>query len=1081
MFSVLTRLIGRLPVGRKLLLIYLLDLSAVIYVSSILINEKFIAINFARKEIAGNLYIAEVRDVLLALPVPHAGAPAGPPPAVMTTAAIQRIQGAESAHGDGMASAEPAASLVLALQRAAQQPQWTEASHSGVFDAGRRLITRVGNQSNLILDPDLNSYYTMSLLLLRYPELQEVLLRLMQKSASWQATAPTDRGRLLTELLTLEGRVESVVSGIDTDHAEAVAAGPASLRAALSGPHEALLAAANQLRNAIEPLSAAQGDTSMAEIRARHDAAVGALGTAWREASTALQGLIDARIRLLLQRMALHLGTAVGLLLVILGTVYFIARQISQPLTRLAGVAGQVSRSGDYTVRAAHDSRDEIGQLVQAFNGMLGELDRDRAIREELAATSRAADAQRALLEGFPIPLIVTSIPDHRVLHANRPAQPWLDGTDADPWAAWLEPATRARYFQRLADLDAVDGFEVCWQRRAPADPARTAVPRWALLSARRLSFQGQPAMLTAFTPIDQQKRLEQRLQLWAKVFEASSESILILDVDRKVMTANQAFSRATGWDVVEVVGQAADFLYSSNHEPRFYEALWQSAIIRGSWQGELWLKRKNGEVYPTWLVANVVRSPDGRITHLVAAAVDISEHKANEARIHHLAHHDVLTDLPNRSLCMERLRMAVDQAQRSGHHVAVVFIDLDRFKTINDSMGHHVGDGLLRSVAERLLQAVRAGDTVSRLGGDEFVVVLGDVSDAEEVQRIVNERMVPLIRQPHLVAGAELVVSCSAGIALFPQDGRDIDHLMRHADAAMYQAKAAGRNLAMFFTPEFHAQAQQRLAIENALHHVTERGELALHYQPRLAAVGGAVLGVEALARWTHPQLGPVSPGEFIPIAEDTGQITALGGWILDEACRQHAEWRAMGLGAIPVSVNVSAIQLRDAGFAQRLQQALRTHGVDASMLEIELTETFLMDSTVATVERLQSLKALGVSLSVDDFGTGYSSLNYLHQFPIDKLKIDQSFVRDMLDDPADLAITQAIIGLGHTLGLGVVAEGVELEGEAELLRQAGCDELQGFLFARPMAPEAVARWMQGRVLGPSTVVRRLQSRRAA
>ncbi len=580
--------------------------------------------------------------------------------------------------------------------------------------------------------------------------------------------------------------------------------------------------------------------------------------------------------------------------------------------------------------------------------------------------------------------------------------------------------------------------------------------------------------MLTAFTPIDQIKRLEQRLQLWAKVFEASSESILILDAERHVLTANQAFSRATGWDVAEVVGLTPDFLYTERHDQRFYEALWQAAVIRGSWQGELWLKRKTGDAYPTWLVANVVRSADGRITHLVAAAVDISEHKANEARIHHLAHHDVLTDLPNRSLCMERLRMAVDQAGRSGGHVAVVFLDLDRFKNINDSMGHHVGDALLRSVAQRLLQAVRAGDTVSRLGGDEFVVVLCDVADVAEIAHIVNDRMVPLIRQAHAVEGVELAVSCSAGIAVFPQDGRDVDHLMRHADAAMYQAKAAGRNMATFFTPEFHARAQERLAIENALRHAVDRRELSLHYQPRIDAASGAVVGVETLARWQHPELGAVSPGVFIPIAEETGQIIALGAWILDEACRQHAQWRSEGRGSLPMSINVSAIQLRDNAFPSLLQRALQTHGVAPTAIELELTETFLLENAAATVDKVAALKALGVTLSIDDFGTGYSGLNYLHHFPIDKLKIDQSFVRDMLDDPADLAITQAIIGLGHTLGLHVVAEGVEHEAEAELLREAGCDELQGYLFGRPMPAAALAEWLTGRVVSAAVLPKR-------
>jgi diguanylate cyclase (GGDEF)-like protein len=404
---------------------------------------------------------------------------------------------------------------------------------------------------------------------------------------------------------------------------------------------------------------------------------------------------------------------------------------------------------------------------------------------------------------------------------------------------------------------------------------------------------------------------------------------------------------------------------------------------------------------------------------------------------------------------------MALEQAARKQTPVAVVFIDLDRFKNINDSMGHHVGDGLLRSVAKRLLDSVRAGDTVSRLGGDEFVVVLQGASNSDEIMHIVADRLVVAIRQPHIVEGVDLHVSCSAGIAVYPQDGHDVDHLMRHADAAMYQAKARGRNMAMFFTPEFHAQAQERLWIENALRQVIARDELHLHYQPLLDSTSGAVLGVEVLVRWQHPERGAIPPSTFIPIAEESGQIVAIGAWILDEACRQQAEWRNQGLGTVMVSVNVSSIQLRDVALPQILTHALERHGVDPAMVQLELTESFLMENALATVESLQRLKAIGVTLAIDDFGTGYSSLNYLHRFPIDKLKIDQSFVRDMLQDPADRAITQAIIGLGHALGMRVVAEGVEYEAEADLLRQSGCDELQGYLFARPMSALDLQTWL--------------------
>ena len=1086
MFSFLIRAIGRLPVGRKLMLIYLLDLSAVIYVSSILISEKYIAIDFSRKEVAGNAYIAAVRDALLILPTPlpdpaqpvaaHASGSVelrvAPVNAAVLTPRMDRLREAEEKYGAQMHTADVSRAFITALESATAAGSLDSSQWAHTLASGRELITRIGNQSNLIFDPDLEGYYTMSLVLLRYPELQELLALNLRKAIELEETADADASRRLqTELLILEGRLDAVLVGLESDYREAVAAGPPTLKAALEPAHLRLKTAVDSFGKLASNLDMLGPDSRVAVISARHAEALAELLSAWQVAASSLDQLLQARIDSLFNRMWIHLGTAAALLMAILSIVYFVARQIAGPLHRLVDVADTVSRTGDYSARATHDSGDEIGQLVRAFNTMLGDLDRDRAVREDLTATARAEEAQRAMLESFPMPLIVTSIPEHRVLHANGPAEPWLGGVAVDPWRVRLDPHSRARFFAKLSDLEVVDGFEVQWQSLGQGDAGNRGT--WALLSARRLTYQGQPALLTVFTPIGQIKSLEQRLKLWAKVFEASSESIIIFDVDRRILTANNAFGRDTGWGAEEVAGQTPDFLYSTRHDREFFETLWQSTVIRGQWQGEVWLKRKSGEAFPTWLLANAVRDNEGRITHFVAAFADYSEYKANEARVHHLAHHDVLTDLPNRALCLERLRMAVDQAGRTGAHVGVVFIDLDRFKNINDSMGHHVGDALLRSVSKRLLLAVRAGDTVSRLGGDEFVVVLNGVASVQEIALIVEERMLPLLRQPHDIEGVPLHVSCSAGMAVYPQDGHDIDHLMRNADAAMYQAKSAGRDNALFFSPEFHTQAQERLDIENALRTVIARQELLLHYQPLVDAATGRLVGAEALARWQRPGHGLVSPGVFIPIAEETGQIVSIGSWILDEACRQHAAWRDAGLGSIPISVNVSAIQLRDSAFPHLLRRALQQHAVEASAIELELTETFLMENAIATVDTLKRLKDIGVTLSIDDFGTGYSSLNYLHQFPIDKLKIDQTFVRDILVDPADWAITKAIIGLGHTLGIRVVAEGVEQQTEADQLRAAGCDELQGYLFSKPVPPVEFARAWLGADVRPAPLTR--------
>jgi diguanylate cyclase (GGDEF)-like protein/PAS domain S-box-containing protein len=598
----------------------------------------------------------------------------------------------------------------------------------------------------------------------------------------------------------------------------------------------------------------------------------------------------------------------------------------------------------------------------------------------------------------------------------------------------------------------AADEFEVLWHGATRRD--------WALISARRLRYQDQDAVLTAFTPIGRIKQMEQRLELWATVFEASSESILITDGQRTILTVNRSFCRSTAYERREVVGRLPHLLRSDHHPDGFYDELWEAVGQRGSWQGEMWIRRKTGETFPVWAVFNAVRDDSDQITHHIASWLDISERKADEQRISHLAQHDVLTDLPNRALCAERLRMALQQAERHQRRVAVLFIDLDRFKNVNDSLGHHIGDGLLRSVAHQLQCAVRVGDTVSRMGGDEFVVILSDVADVQEIRQIVDRRLLHRIAQPHNIDGAELHVSCSIGIAVYPEDGREIDTLMRNADAAMYQAKALGRNNAQFFTIEMDRRARERMQIENDLRGAIERQELRVYYQPRVECRSGRLLGAEALVRWQHPQHGLMTPASFIPVAEDSGLIIPLGTWVLNEACGQQARWRGSGFANLAISVNLSAEQLRDPALLDTLRDIIARYDISPAMIELEITESLLMEHVSPTIDLLLAIKAIGISLSIDDFGTGYSSLNYLHRFPIDKLKIDQSFVRDMLDDPNDLAITRAVIGLGHTLGLRVVAEGVEKIEEMRVLSAAGCDELQGYLFGKPMPANEFEHW---------------------
>ena len=552
--------------------------------------------------------------------------------------------------------------------------------------------------------------------------------------------------------------------------------------------------------------------------------------------------------------MWLHLGTALLLLMAILRPSTFVARQIARPLRHLAEVTDTVRRTGDHTPRAPSGTAATRSAGSSSASTTCSRSSTASArSQKELAASARAADAQRELVEATPIPLVVTVGPGPRGA-ARQPAGRGLADAAAAPirGSRGSTSAVRARFFQQLSDRGAVDEFEVQW--RAGVEPA------WAVLSARRVSFQGQDAVLTAFTPINHLKLMERRLELWAKVFEASSEGILIIDAGRRILTANQALSRHTGYDLQEVVGEKPSLMLGGRRRRR------RSALARRRRARHL-AGRADGAAAQRQRVPGLAdgqrgsRTSQGDISHYIFTSIDISDRKKSEQRIQ-LPRRPRRADRAAQPLAVHRAAAAGDAAGRAqrARRSAVLFIDLDRFKDINDSLGHHIGDGLLRSVAQRLLEAVRGGDTVSRLGGDEFVVVLNGVQDADEVAHIVDQRLIPLIRQPHQVEGADLHVSCSVGIALFPDDATDIDELMRHADTAMYQAKAAGRDGAEFFTAEMTERAQLAHAARGApAPRAGAASSSQLHYQPRIDATSGEMIGVEGLLRWQHPELGMV------------------------------------------------------------------------------------------------------------------------------------------------------------------------------------------------------------------------------
>jgi diguanylate cyclase (GGDEF)-like protein len=449
-----------------------------------------------------------------------------------------------------------------------------------------------------------------------------------------------------------------------------------------------------------------------------------------------------------------------------------------------------------------------------------------------------------------------------------------------------------------------------------------------------------------------------------------------------------------------------------------------------------------------------VVRDPAGRPVNYIEIFSDISERKEREERVRHLAHHDFLTDLPNRVLLNDRIAQAIALAERNRTQVAVMFLDLDRFKNVNDSLGHTVGDKLLQEVARRLRASMRASDTVSRQGGDEFVILIPDMVDAADVARAA-QKVLDGVSHPYSIDGHELVTTPSIGISVYPNDGREVETLLKNADAAMYHAKESGRNNYQFFTQDMNTRALERLSLERSLRRAIDRGELRLHYQPQYDVRTRHIVGVEALIRWEHPDLGLLPPGRFMLFAEDTGLILPMGEWVLREACRQNRQWQTQGLPPVRVAVNISALQFRNTRFTHTVETALKEADLESRWLVLEVTESVIMQDAERVTDSLNQLKSLGLELAIDDFGTGYSSLSYLKRFPIDRLKIDQSFVRDITSDKDDAAITSAIIGLTRNLGLRTIAEGVETREQLEFLQLHGCDEAQGFLFSRPLTPD--------------------------
>jgi diguanylate cyclase (GGDEF)-like protein/PAS domain S-box-containing protein len=537
-------------------------------------------------------------------------------------------------------------------------------------------------------------------------------------------------------------------------------------------------------------------------------------------------------------------------------------------------------------------------------------------------------------------------------------------------------------------------------------------------------------------------------LRLAERIIDSSLEGIMVTDAAGIIESVNPAFTQLTGYSATEVVGRNPSILGSGRHDKTFYQTMWQQIREAGCWKGEVWNRRKNGEIFPELLTITTIYDDVGAVSHYASLFSDISKLKENEENIRSLAYYDPLTGLPNRRLFKDRLSVALAHAHRGGGRLAVLFIDLDRFKRINDSLGHGVGDSLLQEVSSRLLAAVREDDTVARMGGDEFIILLSEVKEMESVIACAR-RITAAMGEPIVAGDQELLVSCSVGISIYPDDGSDCETLVKNADAAMYRAKDAGRNNFQLYSPEMNTRSLEHLAMELSLHKALEHGELEVYYQPLFSAGEERLLGAEALLRWNHPLLGRVSPADFIPLAEETGQIVPIGEYVLRQVCRQINHWKGLGFGEINIAVNVSARQFQHKEFLHTVATLLEEERIDVTLLTFELTESMLMEDALESIRTMTALRQMGITLSVDDFGTGYSSLSYLRRFPINKLKIDRSFIRDCGENGEDASIVSAVITLGHSLGMEVVAEGVESEAQLIFLRQSGCDVIQGFYYS--------------------------------
>jgi diguanylate cyclase (GGDEF)-like protein/PAS domain S-box-containing protein len=772
---------------------------------------------------------------------------------------------------------------------------------------------------------------------------------------------------------------------------------------------------------------------------------------------------------------------------------YYFARQISAPLVGLARTAGEMAQ-GSLDQRADESAFGELGMFARAFNRMAVNLQGlYRTLEDRIEERTRELHATNGQLQEEIIERehIEAALRDNQA-ELQRNQELLIEAERLGRIGSWeldvvsgklrwsdeiyrmfeLDPAQFSPTYENFLrvvhpeDRDKVNlAYRQSLDTRQPYDVEHRLCMgdgriKWVREHCNNyFDESGKPLRsVGAVQDITGQKQIEDNLRIAAVAFE-THEGIMITDANANIIRVNQAFCEITGYSAEEVLGKNPRLLSSGKQDRTFYEEMWHQLTALDSWSGEICDKRKDDTIYPKWLTITAVRDEAGKITEYVAIFSDITQRKQAEEEIRNLAFYDVLTGLPNRRLLLDRFRQALTTSQRSRQYGAVLFLDMDRFKTLNDTLGHEYGDLMLAEVARRMQTCVREADTVARLGGDEFVVLLEDVDEqsAEALKKValIAEKIRVSLTTPYYLAGHEHHSSPSIGATLYRGNEKSVDALLKHADTAMYQAKESGRNAVRFFNPRMQQAVESRAALDADLRHAVPGGQLCLHYQPQVDNEH-RVLGVEALVRWIHPVRGLVSPSQFIPAAEESMLILDIGGWVLETACRQLSVWRSRELTRnLSIAVNVSAQQFKLADFVDRVACLLRAHDVVASLLKLELTESVVLSDVADVVAKMHALKALGVKLSLDDFGTGYSSLAYLKQLPLDQLKIDQSFVRDITSNPNDAVMVQSIIDMAKNFRLNVIAEGVETGDQLDFLKLHGCMAYQGYLFGKPVPVE--------------------------